>query len=161
MKNLKLGTLFIFILFVFSSISAQDAERREQVREKMKAQRAAYITQKLELTEVEAQKFWPIFNQFDSERRAILEDRKIDISGKMTEKEAETAIDDYFTNKNKEMELQKKYVSKFKTVLPTSKVALLLTIQKEFSKEVMENMRDRRKLRPEGDGQNRPYKRNK
>lgn len=161
MKNLKLGTLFIFILFVFSSISAQDAERREQVREKMKAQRAAYITQKLELTEVEAQKFWPIFNQFDSERRAILEDRKIDISGKMTEKEAETAIDDYFTNKNKEMELQKKYVSKFKTVLPTSKVALLLTIQKEFSKEVMENMRDRRKSRPEGDGQNRPYKRNK
>lgn len=148
MKNLKIAGVFIFTLLVLSTSWAQVNDRREDIREKMKAQRAAFITQKLELTESEAQKFWPVFNEFDSERKALLKEPPVKISHSMSEAEAQKAIDHFFDTKNKELELHKKYISRFKAILPAPKVAMLLTIQREFSREVMENMKERRSAGP-------------
>jgi hypothetical protein len=148
MKNLKIAGSLIFTFLILSTTWAQDSERREDIREKMKAQRAAFITQKLELTESEAQKFWPVFNEFDAERKALLKEEPAKISHSMSDAEAQKAIDQFFDTKSKELELHKKYVSRFKAILPAPKVAMLLTIQKEFSKEVMENMKERRSARP-------------
>lgn len=150
MKNLKFFTTLIITILVTSISIGQDGEHSEQVKERMKAQRTAYITQKLELTESEAQKFWPIFNEYSAERKALKLEKSSELSLKTSDKEAEMAINNYFDNKNKELELQKKYVNRFKSVLPSNKVAMLLNIQQDFSKEVMQNMRDRRSGQKKG-----------
>lgn len=157
MKTLKILGFLFFSFLILSSGWAQQSDRREDIKEKMKAQRAAYITQKLELTEVESQKFWPVFNEFDKERKALLKNNPPKIDHSMSDAEAQKAIDEFFEIKTKELELQKKYISRFKTILPLPKVAMLLTIQKEFSREVLENMKERRSPRPrDGERYRRP-----
>jgi len=159
MKNLKIFTTLIITIFVTSISIGQDVDRSEHVKERMKAQRTAFITQKLELTEVEAQKFWPIYNEYTAEKRALKSEKNQEVSLQTSDKDAEMAINNYFDAKSKELEMQKKYVARFKTVLPTNKVAMLLNIQKDFSKEVMQNMRERRSGPDKGSRDGRPTRR--
>jgi len=59
----KIITLFIFFLFISSSLFAQKTYRKS--KEKIRAYKIAHITEELELTEKEAQKFWPVYNKYD------------------------------------------------------------------------------------------------
>ena len=43
----------------------------EERMKEIKAQKTAYITTKLGLTPEEAQRFWPIYNEYDENREAI------------------------------------------------------------------------------------------
>ena len=59
--------LFITLLtgsfsFAYAQADEQDAGKRA---EKIQALYIAYITQQLNLTEAEAQKFWPLHKQYD------------------------------------------------------------------------------------------------
>ncbi len=47
----------------------------EEIRaEKIQSLKIAFITQKLQLTPDEAQKFWPVYNQYDKEVHSIESD---------------------------------------------------------------------------------------
>lgn len=66
--------LLIISLGSFSLVKAQveDATKRA---DKIQALKTAFITQKLELTTVEAQKFWPVYGQYDTEMKKLLGDK--------------------------------------------------------------------------------------
>ena len=54
-------TIIILIAFCgFTRVNAQNEE-------KLKAQKIAFITQKLDLTPDESAKFWPLYNQMESD----------------------------------------------------------------------------------------------
>ena len=63
-KNMK--KLFFLILSTTLCISAF-----AQNKNKLEAQRVAFITQRLNLTPEEAQQFWPIFNQYTEKLQQI------------------------------------------------------------------------------------------
>ena len=41
-------------------------------KEKIRAYKVAFLTEKLNLSAKEAQKFWPLYNEFDQQRRFLL-----------------------------------------------------------------------------------------
>ena len=57
------------MLGCFSGIKAQDGDKTRA--EKIEALKIAFITQKLQLTTDEAQKFWPVYNQYENEIRSL------------------------------------------------------------------------------------------
>ncbi len=57
--------LILFIAFSFSGFS--QSERGQ----KIKAMKTAFITQELNLTSAEAEKFWPVYNKYDSQIWAV------------------------------------------------------------------------------------------
>ena len=65
--------LFITILTgSFSFAYAQEEEPSpEKKQQKIQALYVAYITQELNLNATEAEKFWPLHKQFDSELKAV------------------------------------------------------------------------------------------
>src|SRR6476659_7744714 len=69
---------FILILIVLNTAffagKAQDDESKKA--EKIQALKITFITQKLELTSDEAQKFWPIYSQYENEMKQLLLERK-------------------------------------------------------------------------------------
>ena len=83
----------IILLFISSVSFSQDFKEK---REKVKALKVAYITEQLELTTEEAQKFWPLYNAFDDKQaelrhekmRAILDRFRPGSVDKLSEKEA-------------------------------------------------------------------------
>ena len=64
MKKLIILSLLCFLTF---TAFAQHDEKRERV----KALKIAFITEQLNLTETEAQKFWPIYNAFEDNNNKL------------------------------------------------------------------------------------------
>ena len=86
---------YIFVLLILSSASS--FAQKNAGFERIKAQKVAYITDELDLTPQEAEKFWPIYNSYDKtlyqlrvlDRKAIIE--RIEDKGgidQLTDKEA-------------------------------------------------------------------------
>src|SRR6476620_10673268 len=73
LKMKKHILLLFVILGSFSEIKAQEDESRA---EKIEALKIAFITQKLQLTSDEAQKFWPVYNQYENEIRSLQLDNR-------------------------------------------------------------------------------------
>jgi len=57
----------ILILFISISLNTFGQDRND----KIKALKTAYITEQLELTKAEAEKFWPVYNAFEEKRSAL------------------------------------------------------------------------------------------
>ena len=136
---------FIMLVLPFPSMNAQQQAGKGRLKEKLKASHAAYITQELDLTESEAQKFWPVYNAY----RAEIEDLRSDADWKpiesMTDKEAEDVLNRQLDNKAKEVELQKKVVLKLKAIIPARKIILLWKAEKEYREKVISNIKKRRR----------------
>lgn len=141
MKKL-LSILLLFCFFV-GAVNAQ--EKREERNARVKAMRAAYITENLDLTIEEAQLFWPIFNEYEAKRKSIQKSfiRKKDIET-MTESEAEDFVNQTFVKEQQILDLKRTYFEKFKTAISIKKIAKLPRIEKKFRQELLKRMKQRR-----------------
>jgi hypothetical protein len=132
--------LILALLFTSASIFSQKGARREELQEKIKSMKIGFITNKINLTPQESEKFWPIYNQMEEERQALLSDKRSDFSKQDEEKDPQSYITRHFEFKEKEIALEKKYVEKFKAAIPLKKIAKLLFVEKQFRQEVMSNV---------------------
>lgn len=157
--NTKLGkativTLLMCLMALGTVLKAQLGPKLP--KERLQTLRIAYFSEKLNLTPVEAQQFWPVYNGFAEEvdklreeRFKILGDLKHNFDSK-TDTELEKAADKHIELFEKEVALQRKYHSKFKEVLPIAKVLSLYKAEKEFPRWLLKQVRERR--REEGGG---------
>ena len=126
-------------------VSPQKTEKREEIE----SYRIAFLTQKLSLTPEEAQRFWPVFNQFTAEMKAVKANRvsnrdmKNDIQNQ-SDKDVEKMVDGEIATRQQELDVVKKYHTQFKQVLPIKKVAILYRAENEFKKELLEKIRERK-----------------
>tara|TARA_B110000467_G_C18096191_1_gene354627 strand:+ start:223 stop:693 length:471 start_codon:yes stop_codon:yes gene_type:complete len=145
---MKKITLAILILGTSLGSIAQE-KGKEVKRENKKAEKIAFISTKLELTVAEAEKFWPVYNESEAEfkllkkehRAAMGEKKKI---SEMSDTEVERLLDTGLEIQQKELEIRKKYLVKFKEVLPIKKVAKLTRIEHEFRKRNFPKKGDKR-----------------
>ena len=140
MKDLK-KILIIALLMV--SVIGTNAQK-ESKREKMEALKIAFITEKLDLTKEESQKFWPVFNQYQKDKKAISErkkgDKKPDFDS-MSDSEIENFIDSKLVKAQNLLNLRKEYLGEFKKVLPIRKVAKLIQAERNFKREVLKRLK--------------------
>ncbi|MDD2191167.1 MAG: hypothetical protein PHO12_01290 [Bacteroidales bacterium] len=115
---------------------------------KMKVNKIAYLTDKLDLSVEEAQKFWPIFNNYEDEMNAVREKmrpRDTTKEGfpmrpdflKMTEKEAQDMINRHLKSKREIIDIQDKYSKEFKKAIPTQKIMMLFMLEKRYISDVI------------------------
>lgn len=138
----------------------KNPERRDQID----AQRSAYITTRIGLSSVEAQKFWPIYNQRQAELEVareihlltVREPRKV-YAGKteqvvkvpLTEDEWTNAhckemIESRFKMDEEKLRIERKYYQEFLKVISIKQVALLYKAEEEFKKEILREIKRRR-----------------
>ena len=118
--------------------------QRDEIADKRRALKVGYITERLNLTSEEATKFWPIFNEFESEREATRrESPTYPYDDNLSEKDAELIIKQTVEHKEKEIALLKKYIERFKTAIPLKKVAKFLLLEKEFKQDLAEAVKNR------------------
>lgn len=139
--NIKLIIFLSLCLFIsFSDLSAQK-QGKGQGREKIQAQMVAYLTNELSLTPQEAEKFWPVYNEFKSKERAV---KRASIPAKpvaeMNESEANTYLNNLMDSESKELELKRSYIKEFRKILPAAKVAKLQVAERGFKKELIKKI---------------------
>lgn len=141
-------TLSVLLLFTTLSFSQDFKEKRE----KIKALKVAYITEQLELTTDEAQKFWPIYNaneekQFElrhKKMRSII--NKFENGGleKLSDKEATSLIDQVESIEDELHDYKKKYIRELKTVISAKKIIKLKKAEDEFNRKLMKQFRGKK-----------------
>ncbi|MCL8007736.1 sensor of ECF-type sigma factor [Gelidibacter japonicus] len=139
----KITFIFLVILTSWSTFS-QNSDKRERI----KALKVAFITERLALTQTEAQKFWPIYNAYetekDNQRRLGYEKRK-QISENITEAEARVALNDLIKFERNRENLRIDFIESLlkQNVLPARKILQLRTAEEEFNRKMLQEYRKR------------------
>ncbi len=144
LKNIICLSLTLAITTI--AFGQKHKENRKAHKERIKAMKVSYITEKIDLTPQEAQHFWPIYNEFDAKmdetRRTIRKSHKNDASiDEMTDTEVEQMILKHNKARQKELDLMNEYHSKFKAILPIKKVAKLYKAEHGFKRELLKKLK--------------------
>ncbi|MBA3674237.1 MAG: hypothetical protein H0W75_04640 [Chitinophagaceae bacterium] len=124
--------IITLLLGSFSFAKAQNDTLGKRA-EKIQALKIAFITQKLQLTPDEAQKFWPVYNRYETEIRKMMIDKR---SG--------DAID----NEENILNVKKRYRSEFTRVLGQPKTNNLFNAEREFRGVLMRHLKNKQANRP-------------
>ncbi len=138
----KLLSIALSFYPLTNALIAQPPPQDEPGNEKIEALKIGYITKRLDLTAAESQKFWPVYNQYEAEKKEIRKStigtiKELKEDGDFTNAEAEAAIAKHLEFKSRDLELTKKYVAEFRKILPATKVAKLVTAEEHFKKMLM------------------------
>jgi hypothetical protein len=141
--------LLSFVLLV--PAMAQDEEdmvKEPKAQEKIKAARIAYITEKLGLTPAEAEKFWPIYNEFSQKRKELKVQYKIDrkVDAQSTDQNQKEAVAAQLQFKQKELDLEKDYSNRLLNVVPAQKVMSLRRAETDFRNLLIRQIQQRQNL---------------
>lgn len=142
-KRIILSALILLpVMAVFAQHPKDDGERRERI----KALKIAYFTEKLELTPAEAQVFWPVFNEYEAKRQDLeielkgqVMDRKPDINA-MSDEEVDKFIIARLNKEKLLSDLRIEYYGYLKEVLPVKKVFRLFEAEAGFKKMLLERL---------------------
>lgn len=147
MNARKLSVLLFSMLFFAATQAQEEKKDNKPDFEKFNSMRIAFITDHLNLTPDEAQEFWPIFNEFQSQKDALrMESFKInkqfmDKEEEMSEAESEEILEKGMELKKKEMELDTEYHEKFKKVLSSKKIMKLYMSEHQFKSFLLRQIR--------------------
>ncbi len=132
MKKFLLTAVFICSI-VLSGFAQDNTEVQKADGSRIETLKIAYITQKLNLTTEEAEKFWPVYNKYMEEIRGARQSYQSD---KDELKLEETTLN-----------IRKKYSTDFNKALSPSKVNLFFRSEKEFGSIVQKTLNERRQQR--------------
>jgi len=146
----------IFIILVALSFTlplfSQDRRMGEH-RDKIKALKVADISEKLNLSSSEAEKFWPIYNAFENDQERLKSDtlkKRNDIDFEsLTESEAQNLLDEMIVLGKQRHDLYLKFILDLKHVLPAKKIILLKKVEEEFKRKMFREFQKRRKGKPQ------------
>jgi hypothetical protein len=110
----------------------------EMSRASIRAQRQDIVNRYLDLSPDEANKFWPIYRDYQNDIGKI-NDQMVSIAadyvknyGTLTDKEASDTLDNYLFLQKKQADVKKVYVNKFKKAIPNKKVLRLYQLENEM-----------------------------
>lgn len=109
----------------------------QKTGDRIKAKRIAFFTDKLQLTPDEAQKFWPVFNEYDQKKNNLtVEKRKLtetfQNNANISEGEVDKIINRFIAISQQETQLFEQYNKRFRSILPAHKVMKLYLAETEF-----------------------------
>lgn len=138
----------VLVLFLVST--GLYAQRPNQDR--MKAFKTAYLTEQLDLTSSEAEKFWPIYNYFDNKLKSLRKKESSEVFSKvrnggieaLTDSEAIALIDKMLEMKTTELQYRKELVKDLLKVLSPKKIIKLNRAEEEFKKMLLERLKQHR-----------------
>lgn len=137
----------LVLLISFTSF----AQGGEKMKERIRAQKVAFITDKLDLTSEEAQNFWPIYNEIEEKKEALRKKstlkRKAKKPSDLTEKEAETLLNEMLDIEDQKHQLQRELVTKLSDVISSKKIIRLMRAEREFDRQLLKRLKDMREKR--------------
>ncbi len=127
----QISTLLIALFVSNILLFAQDQPQPDpKVEEKIQAAEVGYIAQKLNLTTKEAQKFWPIYNEYKRDiRQALINYRKNHDA-------------DVLDRDQKIIDIRKKYRDRFVGVIGQPRVKIFFRAEGDFRRILVNRIKN-------------------
>lgn len=135
-------TGFVSVSWAQTKPAAGDklANNMEIIHEKLKADKKLIVAQYMELTESEAKRFWPVYDEYQNDLQKMHE-RLAGLlvsyaaeyrNRSLTGAKAKKLLDEWLTLEQEETRQRKSYVPKILKALPAKKAARYLQIENEY-----------------------------
>lgn len=154
----NIGRKIIVVVIMLASMmlvspqSSSQPHGRGAWQDKMKAERVAYLTEAMGITSSEAEKFWPIYNEMDAERKSsfgkvMRSFKALNDAVKAGKPEAEISelLSNYLKANAASRAVELKYVPRFNKILSVEKVAKLFVGEEEFRRQQIHRWKDDQK----------------
>ncbi len=141
----------LFTLLLFTTLIST-AQRNDKFK-RIKAKKIAFITERLDLTENEAEKFWPLYNKFEKEKHKLFKQEKETIKNKInaaggvekiSEQEAKKCLDLFHKIKSSLEAKKTAFHNDLLEFLSAKKVLQLEVLEHRFNKSMLKRFKERR-----------------
>ena len=149
---MKTIILAVIGLFIYQGAFAQEPPAlNQETMDKIKAARIALITERLELSPDQAERFWPIYREFSEERRGLREQmRDIRFQSKkegLTDSEGKQLMEKAYQLKQRELNVEKKYADRLMKVISAQQLVSLRSAEQDFNRMIMRKIEQRQNQR--------------
>ena len=144
----------IILLTAVILISANSMAQPEKRPDNLQQQKMAFFNEKLQLTNEESAKFWPIYNDFQNRRDKITRDRNTLLQyfeanrENMPEAEIKNMIGKFTAFQKEETALLETFTDRLSQVLPSKKVMQVYLVELDFKKWLLDNLRQNKSQLP-------------
>jgi hypothetical protein len=136
--------LVVFLAWVLpASAQEKPTDNMQILVEKIRADKKLFVAENMQLTEAEAQGFWPVYDRYQDElfllraRTMKMIQDYADAYENMTNDTAKRLLDEYMTIESLRLKLHQAYLPKFREVLPEVKVARYYQIENKINAGLM------------------------
>ena len=154
--------LLLFFIFIGCNLTAQPNNKQDDRFEELNAMKIAFITNQLNLTSVEAQNFWPIYNKHTKaidairikQRLELRQNKKNDedltrLKVRLKDDIADKFISSFLKAEAQQLELKKALVNNLKPYISSGKIMQLIKAEHDFKRKMLQELKKRReKNRP-------------
>lgn len=109
----------------------------------------AFLTDKMGLTAEQSQKFWPLYNEYETKRRELVRSYRSgyrqDVD-ELSDQEAKARLDGMFNTRERELELEKEYVARYQRVISSNQIIKLYRSEREFTKLLLKKLEANNKV---------------
>ena len=141
-KITKLLLITAMTLAFTWSAQGQEKGKRNDWQDRIKAEKIAYLTDAMDLTSAEAEKFWPVYNRAEAETRAswklIMEAYRAlekSIEAGEDDKAISVLLDKYLDAREKGDGIERKYTTEYRKILSNDKIARLYIGEENFRRQ--------------------------
>lgn len=139
------------VLFVLPVMFALNAVGQNTKKEEIRAQKAAYLTANMNISENQAKAFWPIYNAFEEEMTLLRKEKRSMYKGdkkatdlsELSDKELNDLVNQRFDFDERELKIKRDYHEKFLKVLSIQQVAALYQAEIDFRRKVIQKVHDK------------------
>jgi hypothetical protein len=117
---------------------------QERNYEKIKAHKTAYITEKVNLTSAQAEKFWPIYNQFEAEVMILRKAEREEFEGNknkniddLSDSEANAMLAKHNQRRGELTEKLQNLIGSLKGVISPQQTLKLLRAEEDFKRRLL------------------------
>jgi transcription termination factor NusB len=148
-------TLQIYVIVAIFFISGLSfGQEVKNPGEKVRSLKIAYITQELELTAKEAEKFWPVYNEYDRKIRGLERNERMKVRTiikesndykNLTDNQADEILNRIYKIERQIFDTKKEMDQKLSKVISKKKILRLKHIEREFVRNLMNRLRSRKR----------------
>ncbi|SDS48165.1 hypothetical protein SAMN04487764_2316 [Gillisia sp. Hel1_33_143] len=134
--------LLIFtICFLSLAVKAQDKNK-----EQIKSLKVAYITQEMNMSKAVAEKFWPIYNNYECLQMDLhkREHRDVKNIAAMSEGDADKRLNEFVDIERQEFLNKRKLYDELKQIFSAKEIVQLHQLEADFNKKLWEEYRSRK-----------------
>lgn len=131
--------IIIVLAVLLPCVSHAQGDRVEQLR-------VSFIAKRLELTVDEAEKFWPVYNEYNDKIKAIRRNLRQSYRRKvepLSEQDAEELFQLDLRSKQAEVDVHKVYSERIKTIIGVRRTIRLRVAEEEFKREMINTIKDK------------------
>lgn len=149
---MKMKKILSLLLCLFSAAIFAQGGNLKHKKEQIKSLKVAFLTEQLQLTTDEAEKFWPIYNAFD-DKQFELRREKMDAFRKrmddaelsnMSDKEASSLLTQIESTETEIYQLRKKLVSDLRPVISPLKILKLKKAEEDFNRKLLRQFKKKK-----------------